>query len=115
MFVQTAYRQGHVSNGDGPLSVRQRKENDMGRQDRDVAVRHQDAYTKNKQESRFFNSIQALQHRQVVTDIDELIEAVQCAFDELDFRVLDKTFMTLQKIMEESLTMDVDNLYKLPQ
>ncbi|ETV89523.1 hypothetical protein H257_00775 [Aphanomyces astaci] len=57
----------------------------------------------------FFNSIQALQHRQVVTGIDDIILAVHGAFDELDFRVLDKTFMTLQKVMEESLKMDGDN------
>ncbi|ETV89841.1 hypothetical protein H310_15320 [Aphanomyces invadans] len=50
----------------------------------------------------------------VVTGIDELIEAVQCAFDELDFRVLGKTIMTLQKVMEESLKMDGDNSYKSP-
>ncbi|KAF0719487.1 hypothetical protein AaE_010451 [Aphanomyces astaci] len=59
----------------------------------------------------FFNSIQALQHRQVVTCIDDLVAAVHAAFDELDFRTLDKTFVTLQKVMEESLKVGGDNTY----
>ncbi|KAF0685549.1 Aste57867_22590 [Aphanomyces stellatus] len=62
----------------------------------------------------FFNSIQALQHREVVTGIDDLVAAVHRAFDDLDWRVLDKTFMTLQKVMAESLKMGGDNAFKLP-
>ncbi|ETV76984.1 hypothetical protein H257_09391 [Aphanomyces astaci] len=62
-----------------------------------------------------FNSIQALQHRQVVTCIDDLVAAVHAAFDELDFCTLDKTFVTLQKVMEESLKVGGDITYKLPR
>ncbi|KAF0730141.1 hypothetical protein AaE_009321 [Aphanomyces astaci] len=62
----------------------------------------------------FFNSIQCLQHRQIVTTIDELVSAVSGAFNDLDWRVLDKTFMTLQKVLEESLKIGGDNAYKLP-
>ncbi|RHY40041.1 hypothetical protein DYB30_009416 [Aphanomyces astaci] len=62
----------------------------------------------------FFNSIQALQHRQVVTGIDDLVAAVHGAFNELDWRILDKTFVTLVRVMEESMKMGGDNSYKLP-
>ncbi|KAF0728003.1 hypothetical protein Ae201684P_009439 [Aphanomyces euteiches] len=62
----------------------------------------------------FFNSIQALQHREVVTGIDDLVAAVHRAFDDLDWRVLDKTLSTLQGVMGESLKMGGDNVFKLP-
>ncbi|KAF0715869.1 Aste57867_3131 [Aphanomyces stellatus] len=62
----------------------------------------------------FFNSIQALQHREVVTGIDDLVAAVHRAFDDLDWSVLDKTFMTLQRVMGEALKMGGDNAFKLP-
>ncbi|KAH9107205.1 hypothetical protein AeMF1_017394 [Aphanomyces euteiches] len=62
----------------------------------------------------FFNSIQALQHREVVTGIDDLVAAVHRAFDDLDWRVLDKTFATLQRVMGESLKTGGDNAFKLP-
>ncbi|ETV63813.1 hypothetical protein H257_19254, partial [Aphanomyces astaci] len=62
----------------------------------------------------FFNSIQALQHRQVVTGIDDLVAAVHGSFNELDWRILDKTFVTLVRVMEESMKMGGDNSYKLP-
>ncbi|KAF0717955.1 Aste57867_1992 [Aphanomyces stellatus] len=62
----------------------------------------------------FFNAIQALQHHKVTRSIDDLIAAVHAAFQDLEWRVLDKTFMTLQKVMEESLKLNGDNVYKLP-
>ncbi|KAF0711552.1 hypothetical protein AaE_012209 [Aphanomyces astaci] len=62
----------------------------------------------------FFTSIQALQHRTAVTSIDKLVAAVQEALVELDWRVLDKTFVTLHKVLGESLKIGGDNSYKLP-
>ncbi|KAF0702842.1 hypothetical protein AaE_015683, partial [Aphanomyces astaci] len=62
----------------------------------------------------FFNSIQALQHREVVTGIDDLVAAVHRAFGDLEWRVLDKTFVTLQRVMGEALKMGGDNAFKLP-
>ncbi|KAF0748156.1 hypothetical protein AaE_007446 [Aphanomyces astaci] len=62
----------------------------------------------------FFNSIQALQHHRIANGIDDLVSAVESAFGELDWRVLDKTFITLQRVLEESLRMGGDNSYKLP-
>ncbi|ETV64688.1 hypothetical protein H257_18466 [Aphanomyces astaci] len=58
----------------------------------------------------FLNSIQAIQHRQVVTGIDDLVAAVHGGFNELDWRILDKT---LVRVMEESMKMAGDNSYKL--
>ncbi|KAF0720022.1 Aste57867_630 [Aphanomyces stellatus] len=62
----------------------------------------------------FFNAIQSLQHHKVTRCIDDLVAAVHEAFGELKCAVLDKAFMTLQKVVEESLKMDGDNVYKLP-
>ncbi|KAF0703981.1 hypothetical protein AaE_015163 [Aphanomyces astaci] len=62
----------------------------------------------------FFNAIQGLQHQTSARTIDDLIKSVQDAFTDLPWRVLDKTFMTLQKVMEESMNVQGDNVYKLP-
>ncbi|KAF0693028.1 Aste57867_15977 [Aphanomyces stellatus] len=61
-----------------------------------------------------FNAIQALQHHNVTRSIDDLIAAVHAAFQDLEWRVLEKTFMTLQKVVAESLKLNGDNVYKLP-
>ncbi|ETV66061.1 hypothetical protein H257_17390 [Aphanomyces astaci] len=61
----------------------------------------------------FFNAIQCLQHQTLTTSIEELVLAVHSAFSDLDMRVLDKTFMTLQKVMEYICKIDGDNVYKL--
>ncbi|RHY25561.1 hypothetical protein DYB25_013173 [Aphanomyces astaci] len=39
---------------------------------------------------------------------------VRTIITNLPWRVLDKTFMTLQKVMEESMNVQGDNVYKLP-
>ncbi|RHY21359.1 hypothetical protein DYB36_011397 [Aphanomyces astaci] len=46
------------------------------------------------------------------TDVRTIITSTQTA--DLPWRVLDKTFMTLQKVMEESMNVQGDNVYKLP-
>ncbi|ETW05258.1 hypothetical protein H310_04222 [Aphanomyces invadans] len=61
-----------------------------------------------------FNAIQSLQHHTASYTIEELVLAVSKAYDDLDPLVLDKTFMTLQKVMECVLKMDGDNVYKIP-
>ncbi|ETV64993.1 hypothetical protein H257_18202 [Aphanomyces astaci] len=35
-------------------------------------------------------------------------------FNAIQSQVLDKTFMTLQKVMEEAFKLEGDNVYKLP-
>ncbi|KAF0748044.1 hypothetical protein AaE_007495 [Aphanomyces astaci] len=62
----------------------------------------------------FFNAIQSLQHQTTARTIDDLIKCVEDAFENLAWRVLDKTFMTLQKVMEEAMRSSGDNVYKLP-
>ncbi|ETV72279.1 hypothetical protein H257_12740 [Aphanomyces astaci] len=62
----------------------------------------------------FFNAIQNLQHQTSARTIDDLIKSVQDAFTDLPWRVLDKTIMTLQKVMEESIKLQGVNVYKLP-
>ncbi|ETW09005.1 hypothetical protein H310_01476 [Aphanomyces invadans] len=42
------------------------------------------------------------------------LTCVEGAFKNLKWAILDKTFMALQKVLEESMKMDSDNVYKLP-
>jgi hypothetical protein len=62
----------------------------------------------------FFNYIQSLQHQKSTRTIDELIDAVENAFLEMPVDTLSKTFLTLQKVMEESMARQGSNDYKLP-
>ncbi|ETV91327.1 hypothetical protein H310_14145 [Aphanomyces invadans] len=62
----------------------------------------------------FFNAIQSLQHRSLARTIDELVSAVEVAFKDLHHVVLDKTFVTLQTVMEETLKVGGDNCFTLP-
>ncbi|KAH9109621.1 hypothetical protein AeMF1_015339 [Aphanomyces euteiches] len=62
----------------------------------------------------FFNSIQSLQYQKTTRTIEELILAVEDAFRELPSSSLSKNFLTLQKVMEISMSLGGDNNYKLP-
>lgn len=62
----------------------------------------------------FFNSIQALQHQMVTRNIDELISAVEAAFQQLDRDTLDSVFLTLQTCMENIMLTNGNNSYKIP-
>jgi hypothetical protein len=62
----------------------------------------------------FFNSIQSLQYQAAPKCIDELINAVEQAFEPLPFDPLAKTFITLQKVFDLSIGLRGSNSYKLP-
>ncbi|KAF0726999.1 hypothetical protein Ae201684P_015801 [Aphanomyces euteiches] len=62
----------------------------------------------------FFNSIQSLQYQKTTRTIEEVILAVEDAFRELPSSSLSKNFLTLQKVMEISMSLEGDNNYKLP-
>ncbi|KAF0707190.1 hypothetical protein AaE_013731 [Aphanomyces astaci] len=62
----------------------------------------------------YFNAIQSLQHQMATYTLDDLVVAVVKSFEELECTVLDKTFMTLQKVMECIFKMGGDNDFKLP-
>ena len=62
----------------------------------------------------FFNSIQNLQHKQAAKNIDEMIAAVDNDFHDAKRDTMDDVFLTLQGVMQESLTVAGDNTYKLP-
>lgn len=62
----------------------------------------------------FFNSIQALQHKASPNTIDELIECVQNAFNDLDRETVDNVFLTLQTCMESTMLAEGGNSYKIP-
>ena len=62
----------------------------------------------------FFNAIQSLQHQHGANSIDQLIAAVQTAFDALDRSALTKAFLTHQQCMIETMKVSGGNNYKLP-
>lgn len=62
----------------------------------------------------FFNSIQSLQQKEAPRTVDDLIEAVQKAFNRLDRHTLDSAFVTLQKCLECTMMDKGGNAYKLP-
>ncbi|ETV73527.1 hypothetical protein H257_11652 [Aphanomyces astaci] len=62
----------------------------------------------------FFNAIQSLQHQKMSRCIEDLVAAVHEAYVEMDWKILDKTFMTLQNVMEEAFKANGDNVYALP-
>lgn len=61
----------------------------------------------------FFNSIQSLTQRDAPKNIDELIESVGVAFENLSHETLDNTFISYQKAMESSMKLGGSNQYKL--
>jgi hypothetical protein len=62
----------------------------------------------------FFNTIQSLQYQSSPKTIDELIVAVENAFNLLPCESLAKVFVTLQKVMELAIGLKGSNAYKLP-
>ncbi|KAH9117471.1 hypothetical protein LEN26_012672 [Aphanomyces euteiches] len=63
----------------------------------------------------FFNSIQSLQHKKQCRNTDELISAVKDAFNELSPVTLNKTFMTLQRVMKMVIAVNGSNSFKIPR
>lgn len=62
----------------------------------------------------FFNSIQSLQHQASPTTIDELIECVTDAYNQISKETLNSVFLTLQKCMECIMSVNGSNTYKIP-
>ncbi|KAF0717577.1 Aste57867_2222 [Aphanomyces stellatus] len=62
----------------------------------------------------FFHSIQSLQHHKRTRNIEELVGAVGEALFEFPVETLSKTFITLQKVMETSISIRGGNEFKLP-
>jgi hypothetical protein len=62
----------------------------------------------------FFASIQSLQYTKVPKNVDELIAAVQEAYEDYPSSKLNKVFLTLQTCMIEILRSRGSNRYKIP-
>ena len=62
---------------------------------------------------RFFRAIQSLQYQKDARTIDELIQNVEDAFDEMKHETLNKVFLSLQAKMIETLKVGCSNKYKL--
>ncbi|RHY01444.1 hypothetical protein DYB36_012473 [Aphanomyces astaci] len=63
----------------------------------------------------FFNSIQALQQTLECRTMEELIAAVKCSFMLLSPVTLEKTFMTLRRVMNVIIEANGCNRYKIPR
>lgn len=61
----------------------------------------------------FFHVIQALQHEKAPRSLDDLIAAVEKAFNELEISKLNYVFLTMQMVMESILKLKGGNDYKL--
>ena len=61
----------------------------------------------------FFNSIQSIQYQQSPKNIDELIEVVQKAFQDVTTTSTDNVFLSLQMAMESIMNCGGKNNYKL--
>lgn len=62
----------------------------------------------------FFNSIQALQQKAAIQNLDDLIREVEAAFAQLEPETLDNVFLTHQGCMEKIMETDGGNEYKIP-
>ncbi|KAH9101901.1 hypothetical protein AeMF1_021417 [Aphanomyces euteiches] len=63
----------------------------------------------------FFNSIQALQQQMECRTIEDLMDAVCSTFRQLSAETLNRTFMTLQRVMGMIIEVKGDNRYKIPR
>lgn len=62
----------------------------------------------------FFNSIQALQHKECPNTVPELISAVEKSFNEYPAKKVNRVFVTLQLCMREIMKIEGSNKYKIP-
>ncbi|KAF0685854.1 Aste57867_22306 [Aphanomyces stellatus] len=110
IYIQQDNARPHVSSNDRVVAAAEK----LGGWDINLASQPPMSPDFNVLDLGFFNAIQSLQHQKVTRSVEDLVAAVEDAFAELDWRVLDKTFMTLQKVMEEAFKINGDNAYKLP-
>lgn len=61
-----------------------------------------------------FRAIQSVQYRASCYNVDQLIDAVNEAFDNMPTDTLNRVFLTLQSVMELIMKYDGCNRYKLP-
>ena len=62
----------------------------------------------------YFRSMEALQQKDPNSNIDGLIKAAQSAFEDLDARTLNKTFLSFQERMKETMRLNGSNKCKIP-
>ncbi|KAL7589894.1 hypothetical protein Lser_V15G40182 [Lactuca serriola] len=62
----------------------------------------------------FFRAIQSLQEQEALGTIDELVHAVQTAFEKMQSQQLNNVFLTLQTCMREIIKVQGGNNYQIP-
>lgn len=63
---------------------------------------------------RYFKAIQSLQYQKALSNVDELVEAVERSFDEMKVEQLNHVFLTLRSCMIEVMKNNRGNNYKVP-
>ncbi|GMF13259.1 unnamed protein product [Phytophthora lilii] len=82
----------------------------------DMKIRPQPANSPdyNANDLGFFASLQSLQYKKRAKTVEDLVNNVEDAFNELHFSTLDKVFLTLQSVLQASMYVNGCNKYKLP-
>ncbi len=62
----------------------------------------------------YFRAVQSLQYQMDCRSLEDLLKAVNSAFESHDYEKLNDIFLTLQKVMECILSVKGGNEYKLP-
>ncbi|XP_042032594.1 uncharacterized protein LOC121779336 [Salvia splendens] len=62
----------------------------------------------------FFRAIQSLKDKKACSNVDELLQNVSMAYEELTPQTLNKVFLTLQSVLSEILEVQGGNNYKIP-
>jgi hypothetical protein len=61
----------------------------------------------------YFRAIQSLHCKNKSTCVESLLRSVHKSFDDLEWTVLDNTFLTLQTVLEQAMLRSGDNDYKI--
>ncbi|KAG3138366.1 hypothetical protein PI126_g16953 [Phytophthora idaei] len=61
-----------------------------------------------------FASIQSLEYKKKARTIENLVDNVEEAYNELDYSTLDRVFVTLQSVLHASMDVDGSNEYAIP-
>ncbi|XP_042026328.1 uncharacterized protein LOC121773514 [Salvia splendens] len=62
----------------------------------------------------FFRAIQSLKDKKACSNVDELLQNVSMAYEELTPQTLNKVFLTLQSVLSEILEVQGGNNYRIP-
>ncbi|KAF0684572.1 Aste57867_23454 [Aphanomyces stellatus] len=113
ILLQHDNAKAHVTSSDAALQVKIHEYKQQG-WTFELAPQPPNSPDMNVLDLGFFASLQSLQHRESAKSIDQLIANVNRAFVDYPCERLDRTFVTLQSCMIETLKVGGNNAYKIP-